>query len=73
MATDQPFDTVDSEEFRSLLSYAHHPAPSISIPQRDAVKRRIMKMGTDGIAEMKQMFSVSPVSQASHSRANSIS
>lgn len=58
VATDQPFDTVDSSEFRTLLSYTHHPTPDIFIPHRDAIKRRVMKMGAEGIEEIKRMFSV---------------
>jgi hypothetical protein len=58
VATDQPFDTVDQPEFRDLMTYAHHPLPSLKIPHRDAIKRRIMKIGEDSIATTKQMFLV---------------
>ncbi|KAN0131304.1 Ribonuclease H-like domain containing protein [Lactarius tabidus] len=34
VATDQPFDTVDQPEFRDLMTYAHHPLPSLKIPHR---------------------------------------
>ncbi|KAF8874673.1 hypothetical protein BD779DRAFT_1406474, partial [Infundibulicybe gibba] len=31
VACDQPFEEVDREEFRRLLTYAHHPAPTLHI------------------------------------------
>jgi hypothetical protein len=58
IATDQPFYTVDEPEFRELLKYTHHPSPTLKIPHRDAVKRRIMKMGDDTIQATREMFSV---------------
>lgn len=58
VATDQPFSTVDDPEFRDLLGYVHHPSPSLTIPHRDAVKRRIMKMCEDTITATKLMFKV---------------
>jgi hypothetical protein len=59
VATDQPFYTVDDSEFCKFLSYAHHPLPSLKIPHRDAVKRRIMRMNDDTVTATKQMFHVS--------------
>ena len=59
VATDQSFYTVDDPEFREFLIYAHHPSPSLKIPHRDAVKRRILKMGEDTVAATRQMFKVS--------------
>ncbi|KAH9069429.1 hypothetical protein EDB83DRAFT_2518582 [Lactarius deliciosus] len=29
---DQPFDKVDKPQFRDMLSYAHHPSPTLKIP-----------------------------------------
>ncbi|KAF8869623.1 hypothetical protein BD779DRAFT_1456980 [Infundibulicybe gibba] len=58
VACDQPFEEVDREEFRRLLTYAHHPAPTLHIPHSDAIKRRIMKIGKDTIEGTKEMFSV---------------
>ena len=58
IATDQPFDTVDQPEFHTLLTCAHHPSPELKIPYCDAVRRRIMKMGEDGIEVTKEIFMV---------------
>jgi hypothetical protein len=58
VATDQPFYTVDEPEFRGLLTYIHHPSPNLKIPHRNAVRRRIMKMGACMIEDTKQMFTV---------------
>lgn len=56
--TDQPFDLVDNTAFRELVTYVHHPAPELKIPHRDAMKRRIMKLGEDTVRSTKQMFAV---------------
>jgi hypothetical protein len=40
------------------MSYTHHPAPTIQIPGRHAIRRRAMKMGEDGIEATKKMFEV---------------
>jgi hypothetical protein len=56
--TDQPFDIVDNPAFRELVTYVHHPAPELKIPHRDAMRRRIMKLGEDTIQSTKQMFAV---------------
>jgi hypothetical protein len=58
VACDQPFDEVDKPEFRAMLTYAHHPSPTLKIPHRDAIKRRIMRMGEDSIEDTKRMFEV---------------
>jgi hypothetical protein len=58
VATDQPFYAVDDPEFRDLLMYTHHPSPNLKIPHRDAIKRRVMKMGEDTIEATKEMFLV---------------
>ena len=59
VATDQPFSTVDDPEFRDFLTYAHHPAPNLKIPHRDAIKRRVMRMYEDTIRATRQMFQAS--------------
>jgi hypothetical protein len=56
---DQPFEEVDRPEFRDMLTYAHHPAPNLKIPHRDAIRRRIMRMGDDCLESTKVMFAVS--------------
>ena len=64
VAMDQPFFTVDDPEFREFLIYTHHPSPSLSIPRRDVVKGRIMRMCEDTIKATKQMFQVRFISLA---------
>ena len=49
ISTNQPFDLVDNTAFRDLVTYVHHPAPDLKIPHRDAITRRIMKLGEDTI------------------------
>jgi hypothetical protein len=61
IACDQPFEEVDHAEFREMLTYAHHPAPNLKIPHRDAIRHRIMKMGEDSIDSTKDMFAVSKI------------
>ena len=55
---DQPFDEVDKPEFREMMNYAHHPTPDLKIPHRDAIRRRILKMGDDSIESTRQFFAV---------------
>ena len=57
VACDQPFDEVEKPEFRQLLEYTHL-RPSLHIPHRGAVKKRIMKMGEDTIEDVKKMIEV---------------
>jgi hypothetical protein len=56
--TDQPFDLVDNTTFRDLVTYVHHPAPELKIPHRDAMKRRVMKLGEETIRSTRKMFAV---------------
>jgi hypothetical protein len=58
VVTDQPFYVVNDVEFRELLTYTHHPSPTLKIPLRNAMKERIMKLGDDTIRETRQMFKV---------------
>jgi hypothetical protein len=53
---DQPFDKVEKPEFNRMLYYAHQD--ELKIPGRNAVKRRVMKMGEDVVEETRQMFLV---------------
>lgn len=57
VATDQPFYTVDDPEFREFVTYTHHPG-TLRVPHRDAIKRRVMKMGEETRDDIKQMFRV---------------
>lgn len=56
VASDQPFDTVENPEFQELITYIHHPAPTIKIPGRHVIRRQAMKMGEDAIEATKKMF-----------------
>ncbi len=38
--------------------YTHHPASTLHIPHKDAIRRRIMKMGEDTVEGTKKMFAV---------------
>jgi hypothetical protein len=40
------------------MMYVHHPAPTIELPGRHAIKRRAMTLGDDGIDVTKKMFAV---------------
>lgn len=41
-----------------MMTYAHHRAPDLHIPHRDAVKRRILRMSKETIGSTKQFFAV---------------
>jgi hypothetical protein len=56
VACDQPFDEVDKEEFVKLMTYACRPAPSVKLPSREGIRRRVIKMGEDTIAGIHEMF-----------------
>ena len=58
IATDQPFYTVDDPKFRAFVTYTHHPAV-LQVPHRDAIKRRVMKMGEETRDDIRQLFRVS--------------
>ncbi|KAF5310636.1 hypothetical protein D9619_008095 [Psilocybe cf. subviscida] len=57
VACDQPFEEVDRPEFQDLLKYVHHSRASFTIPGRNAIRRRIMKLGEVELAATKEMFS----------------
>ena len=57
VACDQPFEEVDQPEFHRLLEYTHLQ-PSLHIPHRQSMKRRIRKMGEDTVEEVKNMIAV---------------
>ena len=59
VACDQPFTEVDRPEFRDMLTYAHHPSPTLKIPHCNAIKPHMMKMGDDCVEATKEMFTVS--------------
>ena len=35
VACDQPFNEVEKPEFCEMLTYAHHPSPTLKIPHHD--------------------------------------
>jgi hypothetical protein len=37
VACDQPFDEDEEEEFVKLMTYAHHPAPSVKLPGQEGI------------------------------------
>ena len=41
-----------------MVTYAHHPLPTLNIPHRDAIKHRIMQMGDETVESTKVMFKV---------------
>jgi hypothetical protein len=49
---------VEKPEFVTLMNFTHHMGGSLKIPQRDAIKRRVMKMGEETIEGVHEMFSV---------------
>jgi hypothetical protein len=58
VASDQPFDEVENPELSELLNYVNHSASPLKIPGRFTVKRRVMKMGAEGVQYMKDLFAV---------------
>jgi hypothetical protein len=58
VACDQPFDEVEKKEFNRMISYARHPQPSIKLPSREGIRRRVMKMGEVTVDGIRKMFSV---------------
>lgn len=58
VACDQPFDEVEKPEFVNLMEYIHRSGDSFKMPKRDAMKRRVMKLGDETIVEICEMFSV---------------
>ena len=57
VACDQPFNEVEKPEFRRLLEYTHL-RPSLHVPHRAAVTKRVIKMGEDTIKDVKKMIEV---------------
>jgi hypothetical protein len=61
VACDQPFDEVEEEEFVKLMTYARHPAPSVKLPGREGIRRRVMKMGEETVNSIREMFAVGEI------------
>jgi hypothetical protein len=49
---------VEKPEFVALMNFTHHTGGPLKIPQRDAIKRRVIKMGEETIEGVREMFSV---------------
>jgi len=58
VACDQPFEEVERPEFIAMMNCTHHTGTQLKIPKRDAIKRRLMKMGDESIEDVRKMFSV---------------
>jgi hypothetical protein len=53
---DQPFDEVEKPEFIAAMSYGKNS--KFTIPKRDGVRRRVMKLGDETVEQLKAMFAV---------------
>lgn len=58
IACDQPFEEVDRPEFRDLLAYVRHSSELFTIPGRNAIRRRVMKLGEVELEATRDMFFV---------------
>ena len=57
-ACDQPFEEVEKPEFIAMMEYGQDPT-KFSLPKREGVRRRVMKLGEEMIEKTKAMFAVS--------------
>jgi hypothetical protein len=58
IACDQPFEEVERPQFIAMMNHTHHSGTPLTIPKRDGIRRRLMKMGDDTIEDVRKMFSV---------------
>jgi hypothetical protein len=56
VACDQPFDEVEKPEFIAVMGYSRHG--KFTLPKRDGVRRRVMKLGDETVEQLKEMFAV---------------
>jgi hypothetical protein len=49
---------VEKSEFITLMNFTRHTGGLLKIPQHDAIKRCVMKMGEETIEGVRKMFSV---------------
>ncbi|KAF8219965.1 hypothetical protein L208DRAFT_785578 [Tricholoma matsutake] len=54
----QPFDEVEKPEFVAMMNFTHHTGSPLKIPQCNAIKQHVMKMGKETIEGVREMFSV---------------
>jgi hypothetical protein len=59
IACDQPFDEVEKPEFIEMMQYGHQAVPNFTLPKREGVRRRVMKLGEKTIDDIKEIFAVS--------------
>jgi len=55
-ACDQPFDEVEKPEFIAAMSYGRNG--KFTLPKRDGVRRRIIKLGDETVEQIQAMFEV---------------
>jgi hypothetical protein len=53
-----PFSEVDVPEFRDLLNYTHQGQRPLNIPGAASIKRRVLKLSENTVAEIKSLFEV---------------
>jgi hypothetical protein len=58
VACDQPFEEVEKQEFVTMMNFVRHTGSPLKIPKRQAIKRRVMKMGEQIIEGVREMFMV---------------
>lgn len=58
VTTDQPFSEVDNPAFHNLLQFTHNGGKKLSIPNRNTVRRRVIKMGQESANATKKFFQV---------------
>ncbi|KAF5345060.1 hypothetical protein D9758_010453 [Tetrapyrgos nigripes] len=56
VASNQPFSEVEQVEFIELLQYVHHSGGKLHIPKKDAIQRRVLKLGEATIEEIRDIF-----------------
>ena len=56
VACDQPFEEVERPEFIAAMSYGR--SSKFTLPKRDGVRRRVMKLGDATVQEIKDLFAV---------------
>jgi hypothetical protein len=57
IACDQPFNEVENPEFIAVMSYGRSSS-KFTIPKKDGVQRRVMKLGDETVQEVKELFAV---------------
>jgi len=58
VTSDQPFSEVNNPAFHDLLQYTYNCGKKLSVPNRQSVKCKIMKMGQNSVEETRKFFKV---------------